>query len=60
MPPRGRCTGVRRGHSHQRGSIGGVLPVPGFVGAVPELKRRAASAMGLKLVRMRGGFPDEA
>lgn len=52
MPPRARAAGVRRGHSHQRGSIGGVLPVLGLADAGPALRRRAASAMGLKLARM--------
>ena len=52
MPARARGAGVRRGHSHQRGSKGGVEPVSAFAGAGRVAIRRAAAEVGLKLVRM--------
>lgn len=55
MPPRGAAAGARRGHSHERGSIGGLDSETCFDGVGRVASMRAAAEVGLKLVRMAGG-----
>jgi hypothetical protein len=52
MPPRGATGADRRGHSQNRGSMGGVESVAGRAGVPRAASRRAAAEVGLKLPRM--------
>jgi hypothetical protein len=56
MPVRAGADGVRRGHAQARISMGGAEPVGVLAMGADRLRRRAASKVGLKLVRM-GGAP---